>query len=490
MLFNSYIFIFLFFPLTLIGYYGLNYARKYKAALGFLVGMSLWFYGYNNINYLLILIISILINYGIVSVMTHFENLKMRRIFLCAGLFLNIGILFYFKYYDFFIENINFALKTKLPLLRLALPLGISFYTFQQLSYVIDAYKEDCEQYSFLEYAAYVSYFPQLVAGPIVYHSELIPQFRDTTNKKIDFDSLSKGIYAFSLGLAKKVLLADTFSKFVTVGYGNIAELNTPSTIFVMVCYSLQIYFDFSGYCDMAYGMGYMMNIKLPQNFHSPYKAGSIMEFWDRWHMTLTRFFTHYVYIPLGGSRCSLAKTCRNVLIVFLVSGLWHGANWTFILWGALHGISMVLERLFKAAFPKRFKIPKVIGIFCTFIFVTLAWSLFRAESVSDAGLLWNQLLNGGFGPIYQPIADKFHDLIEMKLLYRIGFGELIDSRPFLFPSLFVVCSFIACVIMRNTQEKTTVLKLTNRKFITVVILMLWSIVSLAEISEFLYFNF
>lgn len=490
MLFNSYIFIFLFFPLTLIGYYGLNYARKYKAALGFLVGMSLWFYGYNNFYYLVMLIISIIMNYAIVSIMTHFEEKKKRRIFLCAGLFLNIGILFYFKYYDFFIENINSALKAKLPLLSLALPLGISFYTFQQLSYVIDAYKEDCEQYSFLEYAAYVSYFPQLVAGPIVYHSELIPQLRDTNNKKINFTNLSKGIYAFSLGLAKKVLLADTFSKFVTVGYGNIAELNTPSVILVMVCYSLQIYFDFSGYCDMAYGMGYMMNIKLPQNFNSPYKAGSIMEFWDRWHMTLTRFFTHYVYIPLGGSRCSLVKTCRNVLIVFLVSGLWHGANWTFILWGILHGICSVLERLFKTAASDKFKIPRFIKVGCTFILVTLAWSLFRAESVSDALLLWNQLFTGGSGPVYQPIIDKFQDLIEIKFLYRAGLGGLMDSYPFLLPSLFAAGSYAACVTMKNTQEKTETLKLTNQKLITVVILMLWSILSLSEISEFLYFNF
>lgn len=487
MLFNSYIFIFLFFPLTLLGYYTLNYSHKYKAALAFLVGMSLWFYGYNNIYYLLILIVSIIINYGIVSGMARFSNQRPRRFFLCAGLILNLGILFIFKYYDFFISNINAALQAELSFLKLALPLGISFYTFQQLSYVIDSYKKECEIYSFLEYAAYVSYFPQLIAGPIVYHSELIPQFRDESKKRLDFNNLSKGLYAFSLGLAKKVLLADTFSTIVTAGYNNIPELNSLSVILVMVCYSLQIYFDFSGYCDMAYGMAYMMNIQLPQNFNSPYKAGSVSEFWDRWHMTLTRFFTKYVYIPLGGSRVGLTRTCRNILIVFLISGFWHGANWTFVFWGVLHGVWMVLERLLKV---NTWKFPKLLKVSITFIFVTFAWSIFRAESLTDVLLLWSRLFDGGFNSVYPSIVEAFEDLMEMKFLYRAGLGGLMNSYPFLIPFVFAALSLISCIFTKNTQEKTESLILTNRKMIVVVILMLWSILSLAQISEFLYFNF
>lgn len=487
MLFNSYIFIFLFFPLTLIGYYGLNYAGKYKASLAFLVGMSMWFYGYNNVNYLLILIVSIVINYGIVMAINSVRISSVRKLCLLAGVFLNIGILFYFKYYDFFIENINSVLKTDLPLLRLILPLGISFYTFQQLSYVVDCYRKECGRYSFLEYAAYVSFFPQLIAGPIVYHSELIPQFQDTGNKKLNFENLSRGLYAFALGLAKKVLLADTFSKIVTIGYGNIAELNSTSVILVMICYSLQIYFDFSGYCDMAYGMAYMLNIKLPFNFNSPYKAQSVSDFWDRWHMTLTRFFTKYVYIPLGGSRCSKARTCLNVMIVFLVSGLWHGANWTFILWGALHGIASVFERITGVS---EWKLPKILKITLTFLFVTFAWSLFRASSLSEAGLLWYQLFHAGFGPVYQPVIDKFRDLIEVSFLYRAGLGGLINRFPWLMLTGFTGVSLFACFTMKNTQEKTARLTLTTRKCLTVVVLMLWSILSLSEISEFLYFNF
>lgn len=487
MLFNSYIFIFLFFPLTLIGYFGLNYAKKYKAALGFLIGMSLWFYGYNNIYYLAILIVSILINYSVVCGMNRFEIQHLRKLCLWIGILLNIGILFYFKYYDFFIENINASLKTALPFLRLALPLGISFYTFQQLSYIIDSYRKECAPYGFLEYAAYVSFFPQLIAGPIVYHSELIPQLQDPKNKNIHFENLSRGIYAFALGLAKKVLIADTFSKFVALGYGNISELNTPSVILVMVCYSLQIYFDFSGYCDMAYGMGYMLNIKLPVNFNSPYKAQSVNDFWDRWHMTLTRFFTKYIYIPLGGSRNGKLKTYRNVFIVFLVSGFWHGANWTFIIWGVLHGIASVFERLVNAA---RWKIPRLLKTLLTFCGVTFAWSLFRSASFAEARLLWHRLIHGGFGGIYEPITEKFQDMVEISFLYRAGFSGLMVSYPWIPVVLFTAVVLFCCFTMKNTQEKTAALALTNRKLFTVVLLMLWSIMSLAEISEFLYFNF
>lgn len=492
MLFNSYIFIFLFFPLTLIGYYGLNHVKMYKAALAFLIGMSLWFYGYNNVYYLAILIVSILINYGITYGISHFRTTSsdknpLSKLLLFGGIILNIGILFYFKYYDFFISNFNVCFRTSIPLLHLVLPLGISFYTFQQLSYVIDVYRDDCEKYSFLEYAAYVSYFPQLIAGPIVYHSELIPQFRDHSKKQLCFTNLSKGIYAFALGLGKKVLIADTFSKIVTIGYGSIAELNSISVFIVMICYSLQIYFDFSGYCDMAYGMGYMMNIELPINFHSPYKAQSISDFWDRWHMTLTRFFTKYIYIPLGGNRRGKARTCLNILIVYFISGLWHGANWTFIIWGVLHGIASVFERITNIA---KIKLPKLLKQVTTFLLVTFAWSLFRANSLQDARLLWNRLFTGGIGPIYQPLTDKFAELTEIQLISRLGLGKIISDYSWLPLILFLCIVFITCLTMKNTQEKVATLKLTGQKMLAVIILMIWSILSLSEISEFLYFNF
>ena len=207
-----------------------------------------------------------------------------------------------------------------------------------------------------------------------MYHDELIPQLRAEKNHHLQYENLSRGLYAFSLGMAKKVLAADSLSKIVTAGYADVGALNNISTMFVMVCYSLQIYFDFSGYCDMAYGIGYLFNVTLPINFNSPYKAASIREFWERWHMTLTRFFTKYIYIPLGGSRKGTARTYINVMVVFLVSGIWHGANWTFILWGAVNGLGNLFDRVFDRILRR---IPRLIRVLSTFCFCSIAWSMF-----------------------------------------------------------------------------------------------------------------
>ena len=489
MLFNSYNFIFLFLPLVLIGYYGLNYLKQYKLALGYVTCMSMWFCGYTNIQYLVILLISIFVNYILTEFMSKTKYDTGRKMLLLVGLLWNIGGLFFFKYYNFFIENINAVFKTDIAFLRLILPLGISFYTFQQLSYVIDYYRGESEKYDILEYTAYVFFFPKLIQGPITYHSELIPQFRNEENKRLNFDNLSKGIYSFALGLAKKVLIADTFSKIVTIGYDNIGELNSPSALIVMICYSLQIYFDFSGYCDMANGIGSLFNIELPINFNSPYKAESIRDFWDRWHITLTRFFTKYVYFPLGGNRKGTIRTYVNVMIVFLVSGLWHGANWTFILWGALHGVCSVLER-FKISKKIMSKIPRVIRVAVTFILVTFAWSIFRADSIMQVKELWNRLFCAGWGQLYSPIAETFNDMLEMTVLQRIGLSSIINLYPGVLVVIFTFVMMSVCFFMRNTQEKIKDMKLTNGRILTVVLLMIWSILSMSEVSEFLYVNF
>ncbi len=487
MLFNSYIFVFLFFPLVVAGYYWLHHVKLEKTALGYLIVMSMVFYGYNSVQYLAILVVSILVNYLLVKGMDRTRGLAGRRLFLMIGLLYNLGILFYFKYYDFFIENVNAVLKTDYRLLRLALPLGISFYTFQQLSYVIDSYRGDCERYGLLEYAAYVCFFPQLIAGPIVYHDELIPQLRAGENHHIRYENLCRGIYAFSLGMAKKVLVADTLSKVVTVGYENVDALNSISTILVMICYAMQIYFDFSGYCDMAYGIGFMFNVELPVNFNSPYKAASVREFWDRWHMTLTRFFTKYVYIPLGGSRRGTVRTYGNTMIVFLVSGIWHGANWTFILWGIVNGLGNLYDRLFDRILQK---IPRMFRIVVTFCFCTVAWSMFRAESVAQGLQMIGNLGVYGDGKLYGEIADVFNQIIEVRLLGRLGLQPLIQTYPWFMLTVFVALLLLACLALRNTQEKVNDGRYGTKRILVIVGLLLWSILSLSEVSEFLYFNF
>ena len=299
MLFNSYIFILFFLPICIAGYFAWNHFGKIKMGLAFLLGMSLWFYGYFNVKYLSIILTSIFFNYFCYIILKKARRTK--KLLLGAAVTFNIGILFYFKYYDFFVENINLIFKTDITLKNLLLPLGISFFTFQQISFLVDAYRGEIGKYSFLEYALFVTFFPQLIAGPIVTHDELIPQLLDKGKKRFCWDNFAKGIYIFTLGLGKKVLLADTFGNAANWGFSHIDILDTTNAVIVMLSYTIQIYFDFSGYCDMALGIGKMLNIDLPINFNSPYKALTITEFWKRWHITLTRFLTKYLYFPLGG---------------------------------------------------------------------------------------------------------------------------------------------------------------------------------------------
>ena len=322
MLFNSYIFIFLFLPLALLGWYGLNKIKAYKSAGLFIACMSLWFYGYFNLYYLAIIVVSMLGNYFLSFLMKFSKSKFSARIGLITGLCLNLGLLFYFKYYDFFFENINAVFHTDFALKHILLPLGISFFTFQQLSFIVDRCTGKAEHYSFINYITFVTFFPQLIAGPIVLYKEMMPQFEDTSNRRFNADNFAKGIVLFTIGLGKKVLLADVLALIVNFGFEQTFFLDTPSTLLVVLTYTFQIYFDFSGYSDMAMGLGRMFNIELPMNFNSPYKARSVRELWQRWHMTLSRFFIQYVYIPLGGNRKGRVRTLINTFLVFFLSGL------------------------------------------------------------------------------------------------------------------------------------------------------------------------
>ena len=387
MLFNSYVFMLAFLPLTLLGYFLLGrLPEKNQLNKVFLVLASFLFYGYNNPSYVPIIAGSILVNYALSQLMLTREKKAVRLPLMLLGLFLNLGVLFYFKYHDFFFENLNGAFGLHLTLNRLALPLGISFFTFQQLSYVIDSYKRTVPRYNILDYALFVTFFPQLIAGPIVLHSEIVPQFADAQNRHFNFDNFAPGLYAFARGLMKKVVIADTFAVAVEAGFASAQTLNTAEAWFVAIGYTLQLYFDFSGYCDMATGVGLMFNIEIPINFNSPYKSLNIREFWQRWHVTLSRFLTTYVYFPLGGSRKGLARTCVNLMIVFLLSGLWHGAAMNYVAWGAANGALQVAESFL----PRRFNEPRgrlgrCAKAMLTFIVIDATWLLFRAHALSTA---------------------------------------------------------------------------------------------------------
>ena len=492
MLFNSYIFVLTFFPIVLIGWFGLNHFKQYQAAKIFLIIASLVFYGYYNWWYLLIIVLSVILNYSFSSIMLSEKEgcRKIRKLIFGLSLTVNIGSLFFFKYFDFFIGNVNAIFKTDFPFLHIALPLGISFFTFQQLSYVIDSYKgdENIKKYNFFDYALFVTYFPQLIAGPIVTHDEMVPQFADLSKKKFNSDNFAKGLYAFAFGLGKKVIIADSFGLLVDTAFADVSNLGMVNAILVMLAYTFQIYFDFSGYCDMATGIGKMMNIDITMNFNSPYKAVGIVDFWKRWHITLTRFFTRYIYIPLGGNRKGTARTYINILIVFFVSGVWHGANWTFIVWGILHGVANAITRAVdhKTGWfsQKENKVLRVFLWILTFVFVNLTWVIFRADSLGQAGEFFRQLIH------FNGIKT---DVELLKTMFVGGFellGRFIPKFSIITVVGLYAFAFMASVFMKNTNERTLAFKPTYPKVLLTTGLLFWCIMSFAGVSSFLYWNF
>lgn len=476
MLFNSLEFIFLFLPITLIVYFLLNNSNKNKMAKIWLIIMSLYFYSYFNYSYLILIITSILGNYFLGSYF-HLNRINKleEKCILLMGIFFNLGVLGYFKYYNFFIQNINSFFKMNITLLKLVLPLGISFFTFQQLSFIIENYKKKSLNYDFLNYCLFVTFFPQLIAGPIVLPEEMLPQFEDEKNQKINYGNINRGIYVLTIGFFKKIILADGLSSFVNSGFENIDILNYIEAWFVSIAYTLQLYFDFSGYCDMAIGIALMFNIVLPLNFNSPYKATNIQEFWKRWHITLGRFLTNYLYIPLGGNRKGKRKTLRNLLIVFLISGVWHGAGWTFIIWGLLHGVGIVIQRIFR----NFKKINTKMSWLITIIYINITWVFFRAENLQQACKFIYKMFN------------IFHSNIniENKIKIKENF-KWFFTNGLLREGIGIFLLGIVVIFLKNTSELKIEFK-TNKYFLLkILILFILALFNLEKVSEFLYFNF
>lgn len=503
MLFNSYIFVFIFLPAVLLGWYGLNKVKKYELAKIFLTGMSLWFYGYFNTYYLLIIVFSILINYFISFLMTFSKTLLTQRIGLIAGILTNLAILFYFKYYDFFIENINYLFRSDYNLKHILLPLGISFFTFQQLSFIIDRCKGKAEHYSFMNYATFVTFFPQLIAGPIVLYKEMIPQFEDRKKRAFNISNFAKGISLFVLGLGKKVLLADVLALATNFGFEQTYFLDSPSTLLVILAYTFQIYFDFSGYSDMAMGLGYMFNIVLPVNFNSPYKSCSVKELWQRWHITLSRFFVTYVYIPLGGSKKGNKRALLNTLIIFILSGLWHGANWTYIAWGTMQGLLVVWDNLgivgirnhtaegFAEKKPARFHIPKWLGWFFTFSFFNLSLFFFRSQSMTYAFQMFKNLFSfKNTGYIYKLSANmdipEFYIIKQMITMFA---PHMLNTAYLLFFLIILAVSAFA-LTRKNSLQIVEGTNYNSRFCWCITVVFIWCLISFSQVSTFIYFNF
>ena len=484
MLFNSYEFIFLFLPFTFFTYFYLNKKRLTEVAKGFLVLSSLFFYSWWNVIYLPLILGSMVFNYCF-GVELNKENSKISKKFiLILGIAANLILLGYFKYSDFFISNLNFVFNTQIPHLNLLLPLAISFFTFQQIAYLVDsAMGGGTKQYDFLNYCLFVTFFPQLIAGPIVHHKEMMPQFENVRNKIINYKNIAIGLFIFSIGLFKKVVIADSFAVWATNGFDKANTLNLFEAWATSLSYTFQLYFDFSGYCDMAIGAALLFNIKLPINFNSPYKALNIQDFWRRWHITLSRFLRDYIYIPLGGNRKGRLRTYANLMATFIIGGIWHGAGWTFVFWGFLHGVALVIHRIWSEL---GFKMNKILAWFITFNFINITWVFFRAKDWDDA----LKVLQGMFGLSGIVLPNFLLAKLGFLKSLGVGFGGFLEKVGDKSTLLFILFGFILILTFKNSIEILKQLKFEIKTAIFCSIIFVYSIFSLSNISEFLYFNF
>jgi len=481
MLFNSYEFIFIFLPITWFIYFYLNSKRLIELSKGFLVFSSLIFYSWWNIVYLPLILISMLFNYTIGSSLSKNSNNKYQKEILTFGIILNLLLLGYFKYSDFFILNINSVVGSNLSLLHLALPLAISFFTFQQISYLVDSYKKETEEYDFLNYALFVTFFPQLIAGPIVHHKEMMPQFANIKNKVKNYRNIAIGIFIFTLGLFKKVVIADTFALWATQGFDVSETLTLLEAWATSLSYTFQLYFDFSGYTDMAIGTALLFNIKLPINFNSPYKALDIQDFWRRWHMTLSRFLRDYIYIPLGGNRKGKYRTYTNLMATFIIGGLWHGAGWTFIFWGFLHGLALSIHRLWNEL---GFKMNKVLAWFITFNFINFSWIFFRAKEWDDA----LKVLYGMLGVNGIVLPEFLHK--SYLAFLPISYGNITEHLN-LGRQIFVyIILSLIFIFIKNSSYYRENFNPDNKSAIFISIIFIYTVVNMRNFTEFLYFNF
>lgn len=482
MLFNSYVFIFIFLPIVFTVYFFILRNMNMTIKIYWLTGASLFFYGYWNPSYLFLILVSIIVNFIVNKLLYRYEENK--KLILVLGLIFNVGLLGYYKYSNFFIDNINCFFGTSILIEQIVLPLAISFFTFQQIAFIVDSYRGTNKDHRFADHLLFVTFFPQLIAGPIVHHHEVIPQFHEEKNGRIQIKNISLGIYIFIIGLAKKVLIADNFAILVRNGFDTDGTLMFFSSWITSLAYTFQLYFDFSGYCDMAMGAALLFNIRLPINFNSPYKALDIADFWRRWHMTLNRFLTHYVYIPLGGSRVGKYRTYMNLFIVFFISGIWHGAGWTFIIWGILHGLAVICNRLWKNT---GFKLPVWLAWSITFLFVNAAWVFFRANDIQQAVSILKGMV--GLNGVEFPRIVSF--LSEKLAINLEGYGILLYDTLHIARHLGVIIVFFAIIIFaKNSVQQMDEFKINIGKVVFLSLITVASILSLSKVSEFLYFNF
>lgn len=486
MLFNTYQFIFGFLPITLIVFYSLTKFRLIKAATGWLVIASLAFYAYWNIAYLPLLLISIGCNYFIGKSIQHTKPASHKaKMLLWTGININLGLLWYYKYAYFFMTSLAQLFKADWHVKDVILPLGISFYTFTQTAYLVDAYRGKAKNHNILTYSLFVTFFPHLIAGPILDDKDVIPQFHRLRNFILSHENMAMGLTFFTLGLFKKVIIADDYlAPWVTPVFDHAVDVSFIEAWVGALSYTFELYFDFSGYSDMAIGLGLMLNIKLPINFNSPYKATSISDFWRRWHITLSNFLRDYLYIPLGGSREGEIRRYVNLMIVMLLGGLWHGAGWTFVVWGGLHGMYLCINHWWR---QNRKPLPKVTGWLITFFAVVVSWVFFRANSLSDAWEIVRTMMGMKGIVLLKSYENALSWLTPLGLHFNKSLPYLKDGAK----SFVILAGLILWVtLLPNTQQLMQRFKPNWFWAVLVSSIAACCLLSLNQVSEFLYYQF
>jgi alginate O-acetyltransferase complex protein AlgI len=489
MLFNSYEFIFLFLPATLAVYFLLSKWRLTVASNAWLLFASLFFYSWWNVRYLPLILISILFNYTIGYLLVEHDTLRKQPVskqtVFRFGLVGNLLFLGYFKYMDFFIGNLNSLFAANLPRLEIILPLGISFFTITQIAFLVDCYEGLVEDRKLLSYSLFVTFFPHLLAGPILHHKEMMPQFDAVRNKVLNYKNLSRGLLLFFIGLFKKVVIADQLSLSVKEGFHSAASLNMVEAWVTSLSYTMQLYFDFSGYSDMAIGVGLLFNIVLPVNFNSPYKATNIIDFWKRWHMSLTSFITTYLYSPIVRSfrKVTFQKSMLATFLAMFIAGIWHGAGWTFIIWGALHGGALVVNHLFK---KKKIKLPSWLGWLITFNFVNAGFVFFRAKTVPDALDILKGML--GLRGVLPATIERFSFAkLDHGSFWKALLAHLDGNDGTIWVLLVILIFTLTC---RNSIELEERFKPSWKTLVFLMAIAGYTLTNMNKVSEFLYFQF
>jgi D-alanyl-lipoteichoic acid acyltransferase DltB (MBOAT superfamily) len=525
MLFNSYIFIFAFLPVVLLVFYRLGKVSRRLAAL-WLAAASLFFYGWWDARFVGLLLASVVFNYAAGYLTSHrVQQGKAAGTLLALAIAANLALLAYFKYANFFVVNLNAFFDFTLPVGEYFLPLGISFFTFTQIAFLVDTWRGKVREYDFTHYLLFVTYFPHLIAGPVLHHAQMMPQFARPATYRVHWENIALGLSIFVLGLAKKVLLADSFAVFSSPVF-DVAQHGGQPMFFEAwigaLSYTLQLYFDFSAYSDMAIGLSLMFNVRLPLNFNSPYKASSIIDFWRRWHMTLSAFLRDYLYIALGGNRKGTGRRYANLMATMVLGGLWHGAGWTFVMWGALHGFYLLINHAWRG-FKTRMgwgnggRIAHLFAGALTFLSVVIAWVFFRAESFSAA----MSVLTGMSGMRGLSLSDSvgthlgaYALKMEQANVVFSGLAPLSGVNPDK-ALILILLGLMVVWLLPNVSQLTARYRPTWESLqfsaggetegrlmkilawrpgywyaLVLGMLFTWSVFSLTQISEFLYFQF